>query len=35
LDLSTGGEDAPDCSEGGLTLDQNAADTNIFYFEIF
>ena len=30
LDLSTGGEDAPDCSEGGLTLDQNAADTNIF-----
>jgi hypothetical protein len=29
IDLSTGGEDAPDVSEGGLCLDQNAADTQI------
>ncbi len=29
LDLSTGGEDAPDVSEGGLCLDQNAADNPI------
>ena len=28
--LSTGGEDAPDVSAGGLCLDQNALDTQIF-----
>jgi hypothetical protein len=33
IDLSTGGEDAPDCSEGGLTLDQNASDGNILTFK--
>ena len=33
LDLSTGGEDAPDVSEGGLCLDQNATDNAILTFK--
>ena len=31
--VSTGAEDAPDCDNGGLTLDQNANDANILTFK--
>jgi len=31
--ISTGGEDAPDCDAGGLTLDQNANDSFILTFK--
>ena len=33
LQLSTGGETAPDCDDGGLTLDQNANDNNVLTFK--